>query len=118
MSAPIYRTYLNASVCILSLCTMHQPVAHCVFTSLCLLDVDAQAQWDNAAHRPSPQWPDEGKVVLKDYGTRYRPGLALVIKGISCDIEGGEKVRDLSAALFVSRASPEIPTLKLNKHKI
>ena len=51
-----------------------------------------EADWTIEGKKPNPQWPDEGKVVLKDYATRYRPGLDLVIKGISCDIKGGEKV--------------------------
>ena len=39
-------------------------------------------------------WPVEGKVQFERYSTRYREGLDLVLKQISCDIRGGEKVSD------------------------
>ena len=31
-------------------------------------------------------------MEFKDYSTRYRPGLDLVLKGITCTIDPGEKV--------------------------
>ena len=37
-------------------------------------------------------WPVEGRVQFDHYSTRYRPGLDLVLKDISCDIPGGQKV--------------------------
>ncbi|XP_062549079.1 multidrug resistance-associated protein 1-like isoform X2 [Armigeres subalbatus] len=37
-------------------------------------------------------WPSEGNVVFKDFKLRYREGLELVIKGISIDVKGGEKI--------------------------
>lgn len=42
--------------------------------------------------RPPLSWPKAGKITFKDLGVRYREGMALVLKGISCTIEGGEKV--------------------------
>ena len=42
--------------------------------------------------RPSPDWPNEGKVVFDDYSTRYREGLDLVLESVSVDIPGGAKV--------------------------
>ena len=50
--------------------------------------------------RPSPGWPDEGRVEFKDYATRYRPELELVIREITCSIKGGEKVAILSLSKF------------------
>ena len=43
-------------------------------------------------HRPSSDWPSEGKVTFDGYSTRYREGLDLVLKEISVDIPGGTKV--------------------------
>ncbi|XP_055852937.1 multidrug resistance-associated protein 1 isoform X5 [Episyrphus balteatus] len=41
----------------------------------------------------TPQgWPQEGRVVFEDYKVRYREGLDLVLRGVSFDIRGGEKV--------------------------
>ena len=34
-----------------------------------------------------------GAIQFSGYGTRYRPGLDLVLRGIDCSIRGGEKVR-------------------------
>ncbi|XP_062549081.1 multidrug resistance-associated protein 1-like isoform X2 [Armigeres subalbatus] len=37
-------------------------------------------------------WPSDGNVVFKDFKLRYREGLELVIKGISIDVKGGQKI--------------------------
>ncbi|XP_019855858.1 PREDICTED: multidrug resistance-associated protein 1-like isoform X2 [Amphimedon queenslandica] len=39
-----------------------------------------------------PGWPIQGRVQFSHYSTRYRPGLDLVLKDITCDIPGGQKV--------------------------
>ena len=46
----------------------------------------------NPDHHPPPNWPTSGKVQFERYSTRYREGLNLVLKEITCDINGGEKV--------------------------
>ena len=43
-------------------------------------------------NRPSSNWPSTGRVQFERYSTRYREGLDLVLKEITCDINGGEKV--------------------------
>ena len=43
-------------------------------------------------HRPPLSWPSAGRVRFERYSTRYREGLDLVLKEITCDINGGEKV--------------------------
>uniref|UniRef100_A0A2C9K9A9 ABC-type glutathione-S-conjugate transporter n=1 Tax=Biomphalaria glabrata TaxID=6526 RepID=A0A2C9K9A9_BIOGL len=43
-------------------------------------------------NRPHLSWPQEGKMKFIDYKARYRPGLELVLKGVTCDIKGGEKI--------------------------
>ncbi|KAL5011002.1 hypothetical protein ScPMuIL_013307 [Solemya velum] len=42
--------------------------------------------------RPHPSWPDSGVVEFKNYSTRYREGLELVLKNITAHIKSGEKV--------------------------
>ncbi|KAK6999835.1 multidrug resistance-associated protein 1 [Biomphalaria glabrata] len=37
-------------------------------------------------------WPTIGTIEFINYGTRYRSGLSLVLKNLSCVIHGGEKV--------------------------
>ncbi|KAF9946658.1 Canalicular multispecific organic anion transporter 1, partial [Modicella reniformis] len=37
-------------------------------------------------------WPNQGRVVFKDYSTRYREGLDLVIKHVSFEVQPGEKI--------------------------
>ncbi|ESP02039.1 hypothetical protein LOTGIDRAFT_111500, partial [Lottia gigantea] len=51
-----------------------------------------QAAWKLLSKRPPSNWPAEGKVTFKNYMTRYREGLNLVLKGINCEIFPGEKV--------------------------
>ena len=42
---------------------------------------------------PDDEWPTEGVVEFDQYSTRYRPGLDLVLKGVSFKVIQGEKVR-------------------------
>lgn len=42
--------------------------------------------------RPSTGWPAHGGVTFKNYSTRYRPGLDLVLKDINLDIKPHEKI--------------------------
>ncbi|WAR17124.1 MRP1-like protein, partial [Mya arenaria] len=44
------------------------------------------------SNRPPTGWPHTGNVTFKHFSTRYRDGLDLVVKGISCQIKGGERV--------------------------
>lgn len=43
-------------------------------------------------NRPPASWPIRGGVSFKNYSTRYRPGLDLVLKGINLDIKPNEKI--------------------------
>lgn len=52
-----------------------------------------QAAWDVAEKKPAALWPEEGKVDIETYSTRYREGMDLVLRGVTAHIEGGEKVR-------------------------
>lgn len=50
-----------------------------------------QAEWRTDT-RPPSGWPQAGEVDFDTYKLRYRPGLELVLKGISCKVAGGEKI--------------------------
>ncbi|KAJ1830981.1 hypothetical protein LPJ63_004590 [Coemansia sp. RSA 2711] len=43
-------------------------------------------------NRPSDSWPEQGTVEFKNYSTRYREGLDLVLKNISFKIQPRQKV--------------------------
>ncbi|KAJ2873875.1 hypothetical protein GGH93_002885 [Coemansia aciculifera] len=43
-------------------------------------------------NRPEGSWPEQGMVEFKNYSTRYREGLDLVLKGISFAVKPREKV--------------------------
>ncbi|XP_040171081.1 multidrug resistance-associated protein 1-like isoform X1 [Anopheles arabiensis] len=49
-----------------------------------------EAEWQKGT--VDKAWPVEGKVEFKDYQIRYREGLDLVIRGISLNVRGGEKI--------------------------
>jgi len=38
------------------------------------------------------QWPSEGAIAFEDVSLRYRPGLPLVVQGLSLDVRGGERL--------------------------
>ncbi|KAL9237370.1 hypothetical protein vseg_011927 [Gypsophila vaccaria] len=42
--------------------------------------------------RPPRNWPTVGKVEIRDLQIRYREGAPLVLRGISCTFEGGDKI--------------------------
>ncbi|KAL8557357.1 hypothetical protein ACS0TY_004697 [Phlomoides rotata] len=43
-------------------------------------------------NRPPTTWPSEGKVEIQDLQIRYRPNSPLVLRGVSCTFEGGDKI--------------------------
>jgi len=43
-------------------------------------------------HRPPNSWPPQGAVHFKNFSTRYREGLDLVLKDINLDIKPREKI--------------------------
>ncbi|KAF9207605.1 Canalicular multispecific organic anion transporter 2 [Haplosporangium sp. Z 27] len=42
--------------------------------------------------RLPPNWPSEGRIVFKNYSTRYREGLNLVLDDVSFEIQPSEKI--------------------------
>lgn len=42
--------------------------------------------------KPTPSWPQHGAITFDEITMSYRPGLPNVLKGISLDIKGGEKI--------------------------
>lgn len=51
-----------------------------------------EAPWELPEKKPKAGWPEEGKVEFVNYATRYRQGLDLVLRGISCAVKSGERV--------------------------
>ncbi|EGW30047.1 uncharacterized protein SPAPADRAFT_144773 [Spathaspora passalidarum NRRL Y-27907] len=43
-------------------------------------------------NRPPANWPVDGEIHFKDYSTKYRPELDLVLKNINLDIKPREKI--------------------------
>ncbi|XP_071501330.1 ATP-binding cassette sub-family C member 5-like [Diadema antillarum] len=41
---------------------------------------------------PEKSWPAHGAIEFKNYKMRYRDNLPLVLKGINCNIQAGEKI--------------------------
>ncbi|XP_024120755.1 canalicular multispecific organic anion transporter 2 isoform X3 [Oryzias melastigma] len=51
-----------------------------------------EAPWEVEDKKPPPEWPMEGKVEFQDYSVRYREGLDLVLRSITLNVKGGEKI--------------------------
>ncbi|GMH44339.1 hypothetical protein BSKO_12273 [Bryopsis sp. KO-2023] len=54
-------------------------------------NLEEEAEFDMPDSVP-PEWPDKGGVLIEKVEMRYRPGLPLVLKGMSAVINGGEKI--------------------------
>ncbi|XP_070696945.1 ATP-binding cassette sub-family C member 2 [Pempheris klunzingeri] len=54
-------------------------------------ELDNEAKWVTDS-RPPEKWPMEGRLQFQNYKVRYRPGLDLVLHGITCDIGSTEKI--------------------------
>ncbi|PKY00275.1 P-loop containing nucleoside triphosphate hydrolase protein [Aspergillus campestris IBT 28561] len=37
-------------------------------------------------------WPEKGRIVFSDVQMRYRPNLPLILKGVTMDVRGGERI--------------------------
>ena len=55
-------------------------------------NIEQEAPHEIEDTKPPAQWPDRGAVEFKNIVMRYRPGLPLVLKGLSLSIQGGEKI--------------------------
>lgn len=51
-----------------------------------------EAAWELPNKTLPAQWPESGTVQFKDFQVRYREGLELVLRGITFEVRGGEKV--------------------------
>lgn len=51
-----------------------------------------EAEWEIPERKPDPKWPEQGLITFDHYQTRYRQGLDLVLRDVTCKIEPGEKV--------------------------
>ncbi|XP_025017040.1 canalicular multispecific organic anion transporter 1 isoform X2 [Tetranychus urticae] len=54
--------------------------------------IESEAMWIDYNNQPRNTWPEKGEIVFKNYSTRYREGLDLVLKNIFCTIKPNEKV--------------------------
>ncbi|KAM9296382.1 ATP-binding cassette sub-family C member 3 [Gastrophryne carolinensis] len=55
-------------------------------------ETETEAPWSIEDKKPPEDWPSKGQVELSNYSVRYRPGLDLVLKNLSLNVKGGEKV--------------------------
>ncbi|KAK8454994.1 hypothetical protein SEVIR_4G064300v4 [Setaria viridis] len=56
------------------------------------MDIPSEAAESIEENRPSPDWPQAGRVELRDLKIRYRQDAPLVLHGITCTFEGGDKI--------------------------
>lgn len=54
--------------------------------------IEQEAPYLMPEQDPGQGWPQYGQVKFDNYKVRYRPGLDLVLKGINCQIQRGEKI--------------------------
>ena len=54
--------------------------------------IPQEAPHEIPAQKPDEKWPENGAVKFNDITMSYRPGLPNVLKGVTLDIKGGEKI--------------------------
>uniref|UniRef100_A0A0N5C270 Multidrug resistance-associated protein 1 n=1 Tax=Strongyloides papillosus TaxID=174720 RepID=A0A0N5C270_STREA len=56
-------------------------------------EIKQEAPWKSSKDRePMSTWPQEGNIEFKNYSTRYRIGLDLVLRGINAKIKPKERI--------------------------
>ncbi|CAG2111335.1 unnamed protein product, partial [Medioppia subpectinata] len=53
--------------------------------------VESEAEWYSGQKIPD-NWPNKGCIQFTEYGTKYREGLDLVLKGVDLNVKEGEKI--------------------------
>ncbi|KAF7099484.1 hypothetical protein CFC21_101114 [Triticum aestivum] len=56
------------------------------------MDLQSEAAEAVEENRPLPDWPQDGNVEIRNLKIRYREDTPLVLRGISCKFEGGDKI--------------------------
>uniref|UniRef100_N1QUG4 ABC transporter C family member 10 n=1 Tax=Aegilops tauschii TaxID=37682 RepID=N1QUG4_AEGTA len=56
------------------------------------MDIPSQAAEVIEDNRPLPDWPQNGNVEIRHLKIRYRIDAPLVLHGITCNFEGGDKI--------------------------
>ncbi|TVU06626.1 hypothetical protein EJB05_49850, partial [Eragrostis curvula] len=56
------------------------------------MEIESEAAEVIEENRPSPDWPQVGRVELRDLKIRYRRDAPLVLHGITCTFDGGDKI--------------------------
>ncbi|KAJ3196394.1 hypothetical protein HK101_009105 [Irineochytrium annulatum] len=56
------------------------------------LEIDQEAPSVIESRRPAKSWPESGGLVVRDLEMRYAPELEPVLRGVSFEVIGGEKV--------------------------
>ncbi|KAJ7116424.1 ABC transporter [Mycena epipterygia] len=55
-------------------------------------EVEQEAPNEIPDKKPAAPWPSRGQIEMKNIVLKYRPGLPAVIKGISMNVQAGEKI--------------------------
>ncbi|KAL6639948.1 hypothetical protein ACP70R_022258 [Stipagrostis hirtigluma subsp. patula] len=56
------------------------------------MNIPSEAEHVIEENRPAKDWPQVGRVEIKDLKIRYRREAPLVLHGITCTFEGGDKI--------------------------
>ncbi|CAF3575220.1 unnamed protein product [Rotaria sp. Silwood1] len=51
-----------------------------------------EAPWEIPLTKPSPRWPTNGNIQIRNLSLRYRENLQVVVKDFSINIQSGEKI--------------------------
>ena len=64
------------------------------------LEPEASLETVPLSSKPSSNWPSEGCLELNDLSYRHSPEGPLVLKGITCTVKSGEKVKMMNIVVM------------------
>ena len=64
------------------------------------LESEAPLETTPAGNKPSPEWPDKGRLEIEELKYRHSPDGPFVLRGLTFTIESGEKVHLIKKHIY------------------
>lgn len=76
-----------------------------------------EAEWSNLTAKVNQSWPNQGRIVFKNYNLKYRPDSDFVLQNINVEIKPGEKI-GIVGRTGAGKSSLTLGLFRLIEHSI